>query len=223
MKDQIIAVEIGTEVPPSTEQASTPDNMEEEILSFSHSSDMEPGDLLPEIINDDEAIYNSVWCDTVRDLIRKQPASHTQYDWMDICVRLVDIVENVANKRPPARVSTETMACPVPHRERHSAIIFDQTEAQTPPAPVPIPFEIGLQLLQGNDPSMGEQTREAVDALQEQVLLIDRDDEIGILQQRLSHWKKLARSRLEEMRRDMEFRQRMALGQWNEQQIVEAL
>jgi hypothetical protein len=224
MKNQMLAVEIGTDATRSTEQAITPDSFPEEILSFSHSSDTQPEDLLPEIINDDEVIYNAFWCDTVRALIRKQPTSLTRYDWMDICVRLVDVIEGVANKRPPACASTETMARPISHFQRTSQTIFDQTEEQAAAPPAVIPFEIGLQLLRGGEPDMGEQTREAVRALQAQALPVDnRDGEILMLRQRLSHWKALAQSRLEQMRRDMDFRRRIVLGQWSERQTTEAL
>jgi hypothetical protein len=228
MKNQTIAVESGTEALPSTEQIAAPGNLKEGILSFSRSSDLQPEELLPRIINDDEAICNPFWCDTVRALIRKQPASHTRYDWMDICVRLVDIIESAANKAPPRRASAETTARAVPNCQRAAHVVFDRPDGEAAlPAPA-IPFEIGLQLLQGNDPSMGERTRGAVRALQEQAIaagaaVIGRDEEIRILQQRLSHWKKLAQSRLEEMRRDMDFRRRMAFGQWNGRHAIGAL
>jgi hypothetical protein len=139
MKGRVIAIEIEA-TSDHTGKLLTPENTPEEIFTFSRSTDFDPEWLLADILNDDEAIINDCWCNIVRELIRKQPLSHSRHDRVDISHRLVDIIQT-HNRSQQTRKR--------PQFQRESHVIFDQASATTDIPASPIPFEVGLQLLQG--------------------------------------------------------------------------
>jgi hypothetical protein len=229
MENRIVIVDVQTPTATPTESTITSLRREEkEILSFSESTNMDPEWLLPEILNDDDLIINESWCDTVRELIQKQPEKHTRNDWIEICLQLVEIIQNAKNRQVPTLVTTETMACPLPEFQRESHLIFDQSDDIRAVETSPIPFRVGLQLLQGSEPDIGEQTREAVRGLENEAMtmeaaILDRGEEEQLLRQRLTHWKILARVRLIEMRRDLEYQQSIVFGSRSKIQVTEAI
>jgi hypothetical protein len=77
MENRIVIVNVQTPTATPTEAIIiSPRREEEKILLFSESMNMDPEWLLTEILNDDDLIISESWCDTVRELIRKQPEKH---------------------------------------------------------------------------------------------------------------------------------------------------
>jgi hypothetical protein len=207
MKDKVIRTDSGRLIPYNTPEEVTP--------TVSKSVLLDPEYLLPEIINNDNAIIDENWCDTVRDLIQKQPTTLTRHDWMDICLGLVNVVETMAKRQPSIIVTTERVVTPEREFRNECQIIFDERPGQVRAEPATIPFEVGLQLLKGAEMEVGEHMHMDLEELKREAMeagaaMIEREEQIKLMQQRITHWKTLARMRLEEMRRDMEFRNRLA-------------
>jgi hypothetical protein len=82
-----------------------------------------------------------------------------------------------------------------------------------------IPFDLGLQLLQGThqeEENLGEMRQIEQEAVRVEEEILKRQGEVQMLQQRLRQWKTLARSRLNELQRDIEFRERIVNGVRNQ-------
>jgi hypothetical protein len=199
----------------NSERVQVPENADAAVLSFSRSFGKQPEWVLPEVLNDDEAIINGFWCDMIKDLVVKQPATFTRQDWIEICEKLVEIIYAVAVDHCHMQEEPTVAAC----RELQSLVLADVPPDPPRPAPEgPIPLDVGLPLPQVTYPDDGGDTGEAAQAAVQEIDeraaqaafdMLSRDEEIQVLQRRVTHRRSLAKSRLAEMRRGLEFRQRV--------------
>lgn len=139
------------------------------------------------------------WCSQVDNLLRKQTQINSAHDWLDISLKLLEIIQRFTEKD----MSIPRAGLRQCQRAKH------------------IDVELGLQLL-GDGPvePRNAEERMLLRELEQEAEIMKmqmtrKNNKIEALQRHLNHWKFIAKLRLIELKREFDMQERFIFGKQN--------
>jgi hypothetical protein len=195
------------------------------VLSFTrsaHDEDEDDDHQLQKLLNTDFTLISDTWFQCVTNFLQDYPPDSARLK--EISLTLLGIIKSAYQQKDAAPNSPSKDAKKRQREkramEKHVIYSVSPGDACKVKPHDPIPFEIGMQLLQGayqgND-GIGEGTRKAVQEIEHEAgeraaVSTGKDEEIRQLRKKIDDWRMLAKTRLFELKKEFEARERVIFG-----------